>query len=253
VPAELDGRRILVLGASSGVGRATGMAAAALGARVAFAARRAERVLEVAAEAGEGCVALTCDVRRPEDCEEVVRQAVDKLGGLDGIVYASGISALTQFTDADADLWQDVVATNLIGAALVARAAIEHLEESDGRLVLLGSSSVGRPYPGLVPYAATKAGLHELARGLRAEYPWLHVTTFVVGPTVTGFADGWDPALATEMFGRWVAEGYPCTAASAPEETAAEIVHVLASSALVTEAAVMPRAPRPTASEDTAP
>ncbi len=43
-----------------------------------------------------------------------------------------------------------------------------------------------------MPYAAAKAGLHELARGLRAEYPWLRVTTFVVGPTITGFADDWD-------------------------------------------------------------
>jgi NAD(P)-dependent dehydrogenase (short-subunit alcohol dehydrogenase family) len=195
------------------------------------------------AAAGEGCVALTCDVRQADECEQVVRQAVDKLGGLDGVVYAAGVSALARFTDADARLWRDVVATNLVGAALVARAALEYLEASEGRLVLLGSSSVGRPYPGLVPYSASKAGLQELARGLRAEYPWLRVTTFVVGPTITGFADGWDAAVATEMFGRWTAEGYPCTSASTPEETAAEIVHLLGTPAFVTEAAVMPGIP----------
>jgi NAD(P)-dependent dehydrogenase (short-subunit alcohol dehydrogenase family) len=245
VSTDLSGCRVLVVGASSGVGRATGLAAALAGARVAFAARRAESLAEAVAAAGEGCVALTCDVRRPEDCEHVVRQAVDKLGGLDGVVYAPGVSALARFSDADAELWQEVVATNLIGAALVARAAIEHLETSEGKLVLLGSSSVGRPYPGLVPYAATKAGLHELARGLRAEYPWLRVTTFIVGPSITGFADNWDPNVATEMFERWVAEGYPCTLASSPEESAAEIVHVLAGTAFVTETAVMPLTPIP--------
>ena len=157
-PTDLDGRRVLVVGASSGVGRATGVAAATAGARVAFAARRAGPLADAVTAAGEGCVALTCDVRRPEDCELVVLQAVDKLGGLDAVVYAPGVSALARFSDADAGLWQDVVATNLVGAALVARAAIEHLEASDGRLVLLGSSAVGRPYPGLVPYAAAKAG-----------------------------------------------------------------------------------------------
>jgi NAD(P)-dependent dehydrogenase (short-subunit alcohol dehydrogenase family) len=119
--------------------------------------------------------------------------------------------------------------------------------------VLLGSSAVGRPYPGLVPYAAAKAGLHELARGLRAEYPWLRVSTFMVGPTITGFADGWDPTVAAEMFGRWAAEDYPCTLASTPEETATEIVHLLATTAFVTEGAVMPRTPAPGSTESYAP
>ena len=86
---ELDGRRVLVVGASSGVGRATGLGAAARGARVAFAARREEALSDAVAAAGEGCVALTCDVRQPDECEQVVRQAVDKLGGLDGVVYAT--------------------------------------------------------------------------------------------------------------------------------------------------------------------
>ena len=95
--------------------------------------------------------------------------------------------------------------------------------------------------------------LHELARGLRAEYPWLRVTMFVVGPTITGFADGWDPTVATEMFERWAAEGYPCTLASTPEETAAEIVHLLATTAFVTEAAVMPRSPAPGSTESFSP
>lgn len=130
--------------------------------------------------------------------------------------------------------------TNIIGAAMVARSALTHLCASRGRLLLLGSSSVGHPYPGLVPYATTKAALHEMARGLRGEYPWLRVTTFVVGPTMTEFANDWDPVLAGDMFTRWEAEGCPAGATATPDEMAAQVVQVLASEANIPEIGVMP-------------
>lgn len=107
--------------------------------------------------------------------------------------------------------------------------------------MFLGSSSEGRPYPGLVPYATTKAALHEMARGLRNEYPRLRVTTFVVGPTLSEFADGWDPGLATEMFTRWSVEGYPAGNAVAEiDHMADQVVAVLASGARVDEIHAMP-------------
>ncbi len=236
---SLAGRRVLVIGASSGIGRAVAVLCAGLGAAVVVSARRKELLDEVAAETGDRCVAIRCDVRSPVECRSVVDTAADRLGGLDAVVYAPGLSLLSRFEDVDATAWQTLLETNVVGAALVARAALGHLEPN-GRLVLLGSSAVGRPYPGLVPYAVTKAAVHELGRGLRDEHPWLRVTTVVVGPTVTGFAEGWDPQLADEMFTRWAAEGYPADVASTPEETAAQIVHVLASDAYVTEVAVMP-------------
>jgi len=240
VVADLTGKRILVVGASSGIGRAIGLLSAAAGADVAFAARRIERLEQAAAEAGGNSFALACDVRRPEECQRVTDQAAEVLGGLDAVVYAPGLSALSRFEDAGEDLWRVLVETNIIGAAMVSRAALTHLCASRGRLLLLGSSSVGHPYPGLVPYATTKAALHEMARGLRGEYPWLRVTTFVVGPTATEFADAWDPVLAGDMFTRWEAEGYPAGAAATPDEMAAQMVQVLASEANIPEIGVMP-------------
>lgn len=242
---DLAGKRVLVVGASSGIGRSTGLLAAAAGARVAFAARRADRLEAAVAEAGGHCLAITCDVRRDEDCERVVEGAAAAFGGLDAVLYASGHSPLTRSHEATGDLWRSVMETNLVGAAQVARHAIPHLQRSGGRLMFLGSSSVGRPYPGLVPYTTSKAALHEMARGLRNEYPWLRVTTFIVGPTITEFADSWDMDLAIEMHGRWMAEGYPAGAALAVEEMAAEVVAVLASPARVEEVLVMPDVPAP--------
>lgn len=237
---DLEALRLLVVGASSGIGRAVGVLSGRGGARVAFAARRPGLLYEAAAEAGPRSLAVACDVRVPSECQRAVEEAVGAFGGLDAVVYAPGLSALRAFEDADAELWRTLVDTNIVGAALVARAAIPHLRTSRGRLVLFGSSSVGRPYPGLVPYATTKGALHEMARGLRGEYPWLRVTTFIVGPTATGFADGWEPALAERMFSRWAAEGYPAGAALMPDEMAAQVVRVLASGARVDEILVMP-------------
>ena len=164
-----------------------------------------------------------------------------RFGGLDAVVYAAGKSPLVRFADADGDIWRDVMETNVIGAALVSRAALPHLEASSGRLLLLGSSGIVRPLPGLIAYTTTKAALHEFARGLRNEYPWLRVTNFVVGPTITEFSDGWDPDLAVTILGRWSAEGYmssspPMTA----EDMADQVIRVLASGARIDEVHVMP-------------
>jgi NAD(P)-dependent dehydrogenase (short-subunit alcohol dehydrogenase family) len=238
--AELKGHRILVVGASSGIGRAVGLQAAAAGADVAFAARRIDRLEAAVAQSGGRSVAISCDVRDDEQCAQAVAQTVERFGGLDAVVYGAGTSPLTRSHDATGDLWRMVLETNVIGAAQVARAALPHLETSGGRLVFLGSSSVGRPYPGLVPYTTTKAALHEMARGLRGEYPWLRVTTFVVGPTMSEFADQWDQELAIEMFGRWSVEGYPAGAAVTVEHMADQVLLVLASGARIDEILVMP-------------
>jgi hypothetical protein len=79
-----------------------------------------------------------------------------------------------------------------------------------------------------------------MARGLRGEYPWLRVTTFVVGPTMSEFADQWDMDLAVEMMGRWSVEGYPAGAAVTVEHMADQVILVLASGARIDEILVMP-------------
>jgi NAD(P)-dependent dehydrogenase (short-subunit alcohol dehydrogenase family) len=238
---DLKGQRILVVGGSSGIGRAVGVRAAARGAQIAFAARRSERLDEAVATAGGSGLAITCDVRQQPRCAEAVAEAVHAFGGLDAVIYAAGTSPLTKFPDADGVLWQTVLETNVVGAALVARAALPSLEESGGRLMFLGSSSEGRPYPGLVPYATSKAALREMARGLRNEYPWLRVTTFVVGPTMSEFADSWNQDLAVEMFARWTAEGYSAGAAVMEiDDMADQVLGVLACGARIDEIHVMP-------------
>lgn len=242
---RLAGSRILVVGASSGIGRAVGEAAAAEGARVAFAARRADRLAEAAQAAGGGAIAVPCDVRDDGACQAAVERTVEAFGGLDAFVYCTAVSPVRRFADADAALWRDVLDTNLVGAALVARAAIPHLRERGGRGVFLSSSSVGRPYPALVVYAASKAALEETARGLRGEHPGIRWSVVVVGPTLgTEFSDAWDPAVAGEMFPVWRDKGYIEEYQEGPMQpayVAETVLHTLTTPARVDHVSVMPR------------
>ena len=230
----LTDKRILVVGASSGVGRAVGVAAATGGARVAFAARRADRVEEAAAEAGNGAIGLACDVTDAAACATLVATVTSAFGGLDALVYAAGISPLMPLAQAGSDEWDRVVRTNLIGPGLVCAAALPHLKESGGRAVFLSSSSVGRPYPGLSMYAASKAALEEQIRGWRAENPDLCFSCVVVGPTLgTEFADAWDPQIAGEMLQFWQEQGYDAGGAAmlSVEQMASVVIDVLTSRA----------------------
>jgi NADP-dependent 3-hydroxy acid dehydrogenase YdfG len=234
-----------VVGASSGIGRSVGIQAAQSGASVAFAARRVELLQGAVEAAGGRSFAIQCDVRDDGQCSRVIDDAVARFDGLDAVVYAAGKSPLFHLADADGGLWRELLETNVVGAAMITRAALPHLEASSGRVLFLGSSSVGRPYPGLVAYTTTKAALHEFARGLRNEYPWLRVTTFIVGPTMSDFANEWNPELAMTMFGRWGAEGYPMTSPMTVEDMAAQVIGVLTSGARIEEVLVMPDQPKP--------
>src|SRR5258705_13945299 len=99
VQYDLRGRRILVIGGSSGVGRGVGLLASRAGARVGFAARRRELLDAAVVEAGNGAIAVRCDVTA-SDCAKVVDEAAGALGGIDALVYATGMSPLVMLESA---------------------------------------------------------------------------------------------------------------------------------------------------------
>ena len=206
---ELEGRRILVVGASSGIGRQVGLLAASHGATVGFAARRASLVQSAAVEAGQHSIGLVCDTRDPASCERAVTEVVEAFGGLDDLVYATAVDRLVRLADADAEDWRETYETNVFGAALVCRAALPHLSASRGRAVFISASSVGRPLPGMGVYASSKAALEEMVRGWRTEHPELAFALVRVGSALgTGVTDQWDRDLLAELAPTWQALGY---------------------------------------------
>ena len=123
VTSGLDGRRLLVVGATLGGGRAVAAAAAAAGALVVAAGRRADRLDRLVAERHGDLVGLRADVRVADDCRRIVDEAVDVLGGLDEAPRTrSGVSPLGRLVDMDVDDWQAVLETNVVGAAVGAAA-----------------------------------------------------------------------------------------------------------------------------------
>jgi NAD(P)-dependent dehydrogenase (short-subunit alcohol dehydrogenase family) len=206
---DLQDSRVLVVGASSGIGRAVAAQAVDGGAQVVFAARRAEKLADAVAAAGARASAAVCDVRVPEHCAALVRDAAARLGGLDVVVYATAIDPLVRLVDTDADRWHDVFATNVIGASLITRAALAPLTENRGRMVFISASSVGRPLPGMGAYETSKAALDELVRAWRGEHPEIGFCNVAVGNTLgTEVYESWDRELLGELSAVWDARGY---------------------------------------------
>jgi NAD(P)-dependent dehydrogenase (short-subunit alcohol dehydrogenase family) len=240
---DLANRRLLVVGASSGVGRAVGRLASQAGARVAFAARRKERLEQAVAEAPGLALAVACDVRRAGDCARAVAETVRAFGGLDALVYAAGMSPLAMLDEASQEKWRTVLDTNLIGAALVTAEALPHLRESRGRAVYVSSYAVRQSLPGLNLYRVSKVALDALIEGWRMEHPEVGFTRVVLGNTGgTEFARDWGPERAAAATRVWVERRLFPAPTVMPLEAAAEAVaSVLAVEGYVDDIAIMPR------------
>jgi NAD(P)-dependent dehydrogenase (short-subunit alcohol dehydrogenase family) len=210
---ELADARVLVVGASSGIGREVAVQLGAAGARVVVAARRADRLAELIVELSErgasGAASAVCDVRDPVQCDAVVASAVGHLGGLDAVVYATAVDPLVRLVDTDLERWRQVYETNVFGASLVTRAALAPLTESGGRMVYISATSVGRPLPGMGAYETSKAALDELVRAWRGEHPEIGFCNVAVGNTLgTEVHQTWDRDLLVALSPVWEARGY---------------------------------------------
>jgi NAD(P)-dependent dehydrogenase (short-subunit alcohol dehydrogenase family) len=212
-----DAKRVVVLGASSGLGRCIGVGLAQRGSQVALLARRKDRLDDAAAEAGQRAVAIECDVTDDAACREAIDQAARDLGGIDALVYTPGIGHLSRIEDTDAATWQSVFATNVTGASIATAAALPHLRKTSGVAMFLSSVSASQtpPWPGLGSYAVSKAALDKLVEAWRAEHPDLGFTRIIVGEcgggegdAMSGFADNWNRDLLGDLVGSWVTRGY---------------------------------------------
>jgi NAD(P)-dependent dehydrogenase (short-subunit alcohol dehydrogenase family) len=189
----LAGRRILVTGASSGVGAATAAACVRAGARVALLARRADRIHGLAGDLGDAAVATPADVRDEDEVRRAVSQAAERLNGLDGVVNAAGINWAAPLADGTVAQWRDMLETNLLGAFTVTQAALPHLTTAGGADILTVSSMSGRRVlsPAMGVYAATKAGLSRWTEALWLEVADKGIRVMLLSPGLiaTEFAD----------------------------------------------------------------
>lgn len=240
---RLEGRRVLVVGASSGVGLGTGLAIATEGAHVAFAARRVDRLEAAVAQAGGKALAIPCDVTDEAACGATVERAASAFGGLDAIVYTPGVGIFKPIAEIEAEEWRFALETNLVGATVVTRAAIPHLEASQGKAVYVSSIVIddSPPRPSYAPYVVSKMALETLVRAWQGEHRSVGFTTIAMGDTFTEFGFGHDPEELIPITQRWIAEGYMYGRTMDVASIAAQIVGALASPETVRRIAITPR------------
>jgi NADP-dependent 3-hydroxy acid dehydrogenase YdfG len=188
---------LLITGASSGIGAATARRAAETGYRLVLAARREDRLRELADELGgaQRAIAVRCDVSDWEDDQALAQAALDSFGRLDAVFANAGFGAQRGFLEESVEHWRSMVLTNVLGTALTIRATLPHLlERGSGHFLITSSVAGRRALPGSL-YSATKWAVTAMGEALRAELRQMHdntgirVTLIEPGMTDTEFFD----------------------------------------------------------------
>ena len=185
MPGKLQGRRILVTGAASGMGLAIAQMFAGEGARLALldlneaGARAAADKLGVA---GYGC-----DVADRAAVSAVVAAAAEEMGGIDGIINAAGVLMIKPFGELDPASWDRMLAINLTGPFNVVHAAVPHLRAApSATIVNIASTSAVMPMAGTTGYSASKAGLAMFTKCLAFDLgPSIRANTICPGVITT--------------------------------------------------------------------
>lgn len=182
---DMTDRKVLVVGASSGIGAAVARSFADAGATVVAAGRRMERLTEVAAQAGAlpgTIMPLALDVADEISARTGVATAAEMLGGIDVVVNNAGVMLTGPVQHADPGEWERMMRTNLLGTMHVSHAALPHLIASRGTLVQTSSTSGRTASAGAGVYAATKHGVNAFSEALRQEVAHQGVRVVLVEP-----------------------------------------------------------------------
>ena len=247
VPAS--GRRVLVTGATQGIGRAVAQAFARLGDIVAvhYASRPEEARRTLESLDGEGHIMVNADISDPHQCRALVQKVLSELGGVDVLINNAGIapSPFNAHPIADAtfedwtDRWEQMLSVNLLGAAHVTWAFAQQLREGggSGAVVNIGSRGAFKGEPEHPAYAASKAALHAFGQSIAATLAPYGISVSSVAPgvvaterqaTTLAGPDG-DGLRAQSPFGR----------VATPEEVAHAVLYLASPEAVWSSGAVL--------------
>jgi NAD(P)-dependent dehydrogenase (short-subunit alcohol dehydrogenase family) len=183
----LKGKAALVTGASSGIGRATAVAMAKEGARVALIGRSLDALSQTGqciADLGGSSVPIQGDLTREEDRQRIVEQTVTNLGGLDILVNAAGIIGSGTIETTNREEWDAMFEINLHAVYRLMQLSLPHLIRNKGNVVNVSSVTGIRAFPGVLAYCVSKAAVDQLTRCAALELAPQGIRVNAVNPGV---------------------------------------------------------------------
>ncbi len=181
---------VVITGASSGIGKALAYEFANRGARIVAAARTIEALQTIQSDiqkSGTEILSIKTDVTNPEDCQNLINQAVGNFGGIDVLINNAGISMRALFNDLEIEVIKKVMDVNFWGTVYCSKFALPHLLNSKGSLVAVSSIAGYKGLPGRAGYSASKFAIHGLMEVIRIENlkKGVHVLTACPGFTAS--------------------------------------------------------------------
>ena len=193
VLAGIEGKVIVITGASSGIGEVTALLLAERGAKVVLGARKSDRLEALAARIAKmGCEVsyAQTDVRRRSDLSDLVKLACERYGRLDVLVNNAGVMPISPLDDLHVEEWEEMIDVNIKGVLYGIAAALPVFRKQDfGHFVNIASTAAYLILPSMSVYAGTKVAVRAISEGLRQEAgDKLRVTIISPGITRTNFA-----------------------------------------------------------------
>lgn len=168
----LNGKIIVITGASSGIGEAMARLYSKMGAKVVLGARNEVKLsllVQIIRSEGGKAAYIATDVTKEEDCKRLIRTAIDEFGGIDVLICNAGISMRASFDDVDMGVLHRVMDVNFWGTAYCAKYALPYLRASKGSLVGISSVAGIHGLPGRTGYSASKFAMTGLLETIRIE------------------------------------------------------------------------------------
>ncbi|MAY73235.1 MAG: oxidoreductase [Phycisphaerae bacterium] len=189
----IEGKVVVITGASSGIGEVTARELASRGAKVVLGARRTDRLESVASEIRDGggsAVVVATDVTKREDVEKLVEAAVENFGHVDVMLNNAGVMPLSPLSAGKVDEWERMVDVNIKGVLYGIAAALPRMKERGSGHVINVSSVAGHVvFPSSAVYCGTKFAVRAISEGLRQEEDSIRVTIISPGATASELAD----------------------------------------------------------------
>ena len=239
---KLAGKVAVITGGSRGLGLEMARAFAQAGANVVIASRKADACEHVAAEiskhTGRECIGVACHVGKWSDCDRLADAAYLKFGRVDVLVNNAGMSPVYEsLLDVTEELYDKVLEVNLRGAfRLSTLIGARMAQGAGGSIINVSSTAAVQPTPGVIPYAAAKAGLNAMTVGFsRAFAPKVRVNCIMPGPFLTDISKAWDMAA----FEKRARESIPLQRGGKPEEIVGAALYLASDASSYTTGAII--------------